>query len=331
LNRCGGACEGRPRECEQKSGAVNVAGPQRLRGYEMEQCQFSNNNIAVLSNRLRPDDLSNAIKMLPPFPAAAIEALEILNQPELDIERLIEVSNLDEHIASSVLSTCNSPYFGFVRRLSSLEQAVAYLGAARLREIFLASGLKRVFLDHTRAPSKFTRGLWMHSFGCAIMSQVLAQELELTNDFTLYTAALLHDIGKLVLNQMDRGLCDSVYEYARMRHTPLLEAERTVLGMGHPELGAMLASEWAFPETVTDHIRFHHEPDASTDPSLTSVVNLADFLTNYIGLSLPQMVGLFTPVADTVPKLGFIRDKLDDLIAEFFDHYERAEILMNTE
>jgi len=278
--------------------------------------------------KISPDEVIKFMKELPPFPRVAMKALDILSQPDFDMKELASIVNLDQGITANVLRVCNSPYYSFVRRISSVSQAIAYLGTAQLKEIVLASGLKKVFLKRNLSASQYRFYLWQHSLYCAIMSQVITKKLRPRTDFTIYTAALLHDVGRLLLDEYDPTLLGAIIEFSITNEKSILETERIILGVNHSELGARLVDEWSFPDEIMQGIKYHHDPLASSEPEITLTISLANVLSHYIDPLVPQSTGNSTPLEEAAARLGFNKRGLEELFAEFFKQYERVEALM---
>lgn len=294
----------------------------------MEQFDHIVIPVANQAYRINSSEIIKSVKNLPPFPKIAMKALDILSKPDYDIKELADVINLDQGITANVLRVCNSPYYSFVRQISSVVQAIAYLGADQVKEIIVASGLKKVFLKRNLSSSQIRFQLWQHSVRSAIMSQVITRKLKPKPDFTIYTSALLHDIGRLLLDEYNSKVVEVLFEFVRATGKDILEVEQVVLGISHSELGAMLAQEWLFPETIVEAIRYHHDPLASSNPEITSVVNLSNILAYYTDPSLPQSQQNKENLDESAKRLGFNVQTLEDIISDFFRHYERMEALI---
>lgn len=279
--------------------------------------------------KINPTELIKSIKSLPPFPRIAMKALDILSKPDYDIKELADVINMDQGITANVLRVCNSPYYSFVRQISSINQAIAYLGSDQVKEIIVASGLKKVFLKRNTNQSQLRFQLWKHSVRTAIMSQAITKKIKPKPDFTIYTAALLHDVGRLILDECYPQIVEAVFEFVKTSDKDILEVEKSVLGMSHSELGARLAEEWLFPKIIVEGIRYHHDPQASSEQEIASVINLANILAYYTDPSIPQTPQGKENLDASATWLGFSTHALEDIISDFLKRYERMEALIN--
>ncbi|HDJ29341.1 MAG TPA: HDOD domain-containing protein, partial [Proteobacteria bacterium] len=182
------------------------------------------------------DEILASIHQIPPFPQVAIKAMDIISNTQYVVSDLVEVIRLDQSITANILKLCNSAYFGLPRKVSSLKEAVVYLGTIQLRQVLLASGAKDIYDRPDKGYSYFVGELWQHAIACALMSQVLARHLRLPLDEnSIFTAALLHDVGKVVLSTYVSQEFAEIEMMVKEEHLSFHDAERRVLGFDHAE------------------------------------------------------------------------------------------------
>ncbi len=131
--------------------------------------------------------------------------------------------------------------------------------------------------------------LWRHSVAVALASSLFAQRLRLANGGLAFTAGLLHDIGKVILNQYVADDFAEIVRRVTADHLSFVEAEQQVLGFSHEEVGALIAETWRLPEAIVQCIRYHHNP-GGLDPSNTLVdaVYLANCVCLLLGIGLGE-------------------------------------------
>jgi putative nucleotidyltransferase with HDIG domain len=134
-------------------------------------------------------------------------------------------------------------------------------------------------------------GLYYHAVGTAIISEKLADLTASVNPGLAYTAGLLHDIGKVVLDQYIDSAYPLFYRQLFEERAHFSEAEQKILGIDHTEAGYDLAARWSLPDSLIDAVRYHHEPE-KTDRNLEliQVVYLADLIMSkfHVGLELER-------------------------------------------
>ncbi len=107
-----------------------------------------------------------------------------------------------------------------------------------------------------------------------------------TDTSIAYTAGLVHDIGKLVIGQMlDVAMREKVHQLVQTEHGSLLQAETSVIGCDHAEIGACLLRQWRIPEIIVEAVANHHNPALDNGPSLSAVVHVADVVAHQTGAS----------------------------------------------
>ncbi|HOK06727.1 MAG TPA: HDOD domain-containing protein, partial [Syntrophales bacterium] len=202
-----------------------------------------------------------SIKKLPPFPAAARKVAELLRNDDYSVGEVANVIKYDQAIAANILKICNSAYFGARQRISSIPEAVIYLGQKQLLRAVETASAGRIFARGNPGYGIKPKDLWRHSVAVALMSQILSRRIANKENPVLYTAALLHDVGKLILGTFVEGSYRRITEVMAERACSFLEAEEEVLGINHAELGGRIAVYWNFPAEIHDAIAFHHRPD----------------------------------------------------------------------
>jgi len=278
------------------------------------------------------EEILAGIHQIPPFPQVAIKAMDIISNPQYVVSDLVEVIRLDQSITANILKLCNSAYFGLPRKVSSLKEAVVYLGTNQLRQVLLASGVKDIYDRPNKGYTYFAGELWQHAIAAALMAQILDRHLRLTLDEnSIFTAALLHDVGKVVLSTYVAQEYAEIETMVKEEQLSFHQAEQRALGFDHAEIGGRLAELWEFPDSIAAAIRFHHEPEKAPIKYrlLSELVSLSDGLvlmvgygTSVDGLSyhLPHLL---------VDKLKFKMDDIQALIITFQEEMDKAQEMID--
>ena len=278
------------------------------------------------------DEILASIHQIPPFPQVAIKAMDIISNTQYVVSDLVEVICLDQSITANILKLCNSAYFGLPRKVSSLKEAVVYLGTIQLRQVLLASGAKDIYDRPDKGYSYFVGELWQHAIACALMSQVLARHLRLPLDEnSIFTAALLHDVGKVVLSTYVSQEFAEIEMKVKEEHLSFHDAERRVLGFDHAEIGGRLAELWKFPDSIVAAIRFHHEPEKSpkTFRLLSELIALSDGLVLMVGYGT-SADGLSYHIPHLlVDKLKLKKNDIEVLMIKFQEEMDKAQEMID--
>jgi putative nucleotidyltransferase with HDIG domain len=230
------------------------------------------------------NDLLARMGELPPIPQVAQKALELIRNPDSSISDLARVLAMDEAMASLVLRWANSAYYGLKYPVSTVQQAVAYLGQRTLHSLILAASVATL-LDRPSPGYALERGdLWKHSLGVAAGARLLAAPFGVQLAEEAYHAGLLCDIGKLAFEVMLRNVNLSNPAW---QQTSFSEVESQLFGIDHAGLGAEIARRWNLPAPLVDAIAMHHTPSkASEGAVLAAAVHLADAAVMMLGIGI---------------------------------------------
>jgi putative nucleotidyltransferase with HDIG domain len=242
--------------------------------------ELSGHEIDALHYELLVKDIVAAAEKLPPFPDIAWKIMSLLTAmaPIKEVEELI---SYDQVITAKILQLANSVYYGQQSEVRSLKEAILLLGNNRLIQVVIAACAT---LYYGSGSSRDERELWEHSVTTALTSQIVACRIHYEGVLTLYTAALLHDIGKTILNFYSKIYLQSSLREIR-GDSEGIRAERRALGIDHQELGGIIARNWKFPPDIAAAIEHHHNPEkAGRYEEFTCLVHLVDLLA----LSFPK-------------------------------------------
>jgi putative nucleotidyltransferase with HDIG domain len=222
---------------------------------------------------------------LPPFPTVLNRALNLMNNPNVSLQEIVETIQYDQSITTNVLKICNSAYFGLRKPVGSLQEAVMLLGFTQLLEILL-SGVAGSMMGKAVSGYNLEAGeLWKHSVSSALLSQIIAKRINREPSPLLFTAALIHDIGKVMLNSFVAEQSDLIKQLVQTKGISFLEAEKEVLGIDHAELSALIIENWNFPREIFQAIRFHHTPLlATSDQEYVYQIYLCDLVAILTGI-----------------------------------------------
>jgi HD-like signal output (HDOD) protein len=216
----------------------------------------------------------------------------------------------------------NSAFYGIPRTVTTVQNAVVILGLKVINTMVFSITVVKMFPGDGRNELFSRKKFWAHSLACAGLSRQLALRLR---KFTLF-AGLIHDIGRIVLDQFFHENFVKAIKTSAEKKIPLLEAETSVFGFSHQEVGDWLTSRWELPQDIRIPIVYHHNPSKTEYArEITTLVHLADSLCYDLGLNLP---GLDTkPQLDTalITQLGFTQEDLDAVKASAHEEIEKFQ------
>ncbi|HEU4335258.1 MAG TPA: HDOD domain-containing protein [Candidatus Eisenbacteria bacterium] len=226
----------------------------------------------------RMTEETTILPTLPPVASRLVEAVA-----RMDAETTEEVARilaLDPGLTARTLRLANSDCYGFPRKVGSVELAVLVLGPGTIRDLVLTASVVQTLGPSDRALTD----LWNHAMACGVAARALGERVQYRLLGEAYAAGLLHDIGAVLLRQRDPERFEAAMALARTQGMPLEEAERSLYGSDHSEVGGWLAERWGLPAEIVEAIACHHEPEkAVRSPELSALVHIADSLADRAG------------------------------------------------
>lgn len=274
-------------------------------------------------------EIVRGIARLEPIPQIVNKVMATAQDPDKGMAELAEVVSYDLVATANLLKAANSSFYGRSQKFDSVQQAIIFLGVDEVIDLVLI-GAAAKNLSRPQAGYGLKAGeLWRNALASAVMARNLAIQKDIADKHLVFTAALLKDIGKVVLEQYVAAECESIQRRTREDGLSFREAEKEVLGIDHAELGALTAQVWQFSEQMIDIIRYHHQPNrASLVRSEAAVVYLSDVLCMMFG-GFGGVDGLaYRFHADTIRELGMTEIEFQMLIAGFVDNLQQVEGLM---
>lgn len=232
-------------------------------------------NRAPSSPRLQM--ILNSINQLRPLPTNATRVLNALNDPNVSAGLVAEYLGLDQALSALILRIANSVTFGYTRTCTNLKDAVVRLGFKRVRSFVMGAATTGSTEKELSGYRLGTGELWNHAVATAMAAEWLSRRLSYPDSEEAYVAGLLHDMGKLVLDQYVLSDYTRIVEVMSVYKYNLWQAERELLGIDHATVGGLMAERWEFPPILVESISCHHSPGiANIKPALPAIVNFAN-------------------------------------------------------
>jgi putative nucleotidyltransferase with HDIG domain len=239
----------------------------------------SDDSDATAFGKLDPEELARHIEQVRPIPQIALKVLRMISEQTYRHADVVKEIMQDQVMSAKIIGFCNSVFFGVRTRVDSIDRALFIVGEKWLLQVILTTALEEFLSQTDEGYSLCKGGIFQHACGTAAVAKSLTQFAGKVPADLAYTAGLLHDIGKAVLDQSMLARRPLFYRCLRTSNSDLIEAERELFGTTHPEVGRQLATHWKIPATLTEVIAHHHQPERATiEPDLTLLVYLADLI-----------------------------------------------------
>jgi putative nucleotidyltransferase with HDIG domain len=239
-----------------------------------------------IPNDLAPK-LASAVESMPAFPKSVQRILELSRDINCPPKELVEVIEKDPVMTMKLLRVLNSAYYSFPKKITSVNQAVVYLGLNTVKNMALSFAAIGTLPQDNAAGFDMQRYL-LHSLTTAALARLLAQRFNVTGaePTDCYIAGLLHDFGKVVFAQFMPEEFKLALEKSVEESIPLYLAERMMIGTDHMVVGAMLVDKWQFPSDISSLILNHHSA-AENHSGVAACLFAANQISRRLGFAGP--------------------------------------------
>jgi HD-like signal output (HDOD) protein len=240
------------------------------------------NSAADLKPDVRNKIMQQEVK-LPEIPSIVFELNEIMANPLSSADDIAQIVSKSPSLATVLLKIVNSSFYGFPSKIDSISRAVTMIGtreigslALGISVITLFEGLPKELID--------MHGFLRHGFACGIISRILAAQKNLPQTEQLFVSGLLHDIGRAIVYQYFPGHANVLLYRSLESGRLLYQEERECLGCRHTDIGRYLLQKWKLPFNLENNVACHHNPSTANDPVQAAIVQMADIISNALGL-----------------------------------------------
>jgi len=270
------------------------------------------------------------VESFPSLPCATTKLLSLLDDPNAAVAEIEEILRMDPGLTANVLKLSNSAYFGFASEIGSVHKAIVLLGAKRLMQLVMTSCVNSVMTKSVPGYDLSPGEMWRHSIAVSVAAEGLIEELNAPEADEIFTAALLHDVGKLVLGEFVKDDIKKI-EKIVSKDVSFEVAEQIALGTNHAEIGAKILESWGLPSEIVSAVRWHHDPDAADETStLIDIVHVANVLCLMIGIGVGREGLQYKPSPVVTERLGIKSAHLEKVASHTLDWVSELEDVFKT-
>lgn len=271
-------------------------------------------------NHIALDELVEKVDEIPVFPQTIHDIIKLIEDSEAGAKDVERVIIKDQGLTAKILKLANSSYYGLSRNIKSVSEATVLLGFQAIKSMVMATSVGKVFDKALPGYALGKEELWRQSQVCAITARVVAKKCRFPKADQAYTAGLLRDLGKVILDHYMTSQYELIVEEVLASKKTFLEVEQDILGYDHGQVGARIAEKWHLPEELVEAIQMHHTPEkASVNPKMTAMVHVADVIVMMMGLHLgiDGMAYSFSQEAMALLKLDEVA--IEEIMSEVAD------------
>ena len=250
------------------------------------------------------------IQSLPTLPPIAAKLNKMVEDEDITANQLGNVIERDQVLTSKLLKMVNSSFYGFPQRISTVANAIVLLGINVIKTLIVTSSIFEMMQSSDV-------GLWEHSLGCATIASLIAKKKGLKNPEEVSTAALLHDLGKVVVRAELPSEYDALLALVEQKGISIREAEEELLGVSHSEIGGWLVHQWNLPDRLVLPITWHHRPEEAPDHrDVTAILHFSDILVRAVGFGFGGDMWVPPLNQDAWKRIKLSKSEMKELLVE---------------
>jgi putative nucleotidyltransferase with HDIG domain len=274
------------------------------------------------------DHYIDRVQHLPPAPKILPQLLSLLNRVDVEASQVVDLMMYDPALTAAALQLANSVYFAG-SSACDLSEAVSRLGFSRVYQLVAAVSGSRLLSASQKGYGIDEGELWRHSVTSAVAAQLMAEKFG--DDHNLvFTCALLHDLGKVVLAQALERVYAKIIEDVEKNQQALIEAEKKLLGVQHAEIGARLLARWKFPINIVSAVCYHHDPAAAGEHQrLAAYVYLGNLIAYFVGHGFGHHAFAMRSRAEALEIVGINGEDLAEIMISTYENFEVVNALLS--
>lgn len=228
------------------------------------------------------DAVIESAQSLEPLPASVARLASLVSDQEADLREIVEVISFDQALTGNLLRRANSAASASRNPIRTVHEAVVRLGTGTVLALAMSSSVSKRMSRGIPEYGLAEGDLWRHSVAAALGAETVRSAAKVPVPAEAATAALLHDVGKLVLCRfLGPGILNMLRLAAEVDNLTPIQAEQLILEVNHGELGGLVAQHWRLPDTIVRAIAYHHTPDQILEP-ISYAVHLANLVSHHL-------------------------------------------------
>ena len=267
------------------------------------------------------------VEAFPGMPATATKLLPLLDNSDSTATDVESILKYDPGLTANILKLTNSAYFGIPTSISSVKQAIVLLGWKRLLQVVTTICMSPLMKKTVPGYDLAGGELWRHSIAVSVAAEILVKALKIRHADEVFTAALLHDVGKLILGNFVKNDLEQI-ETMVTKGITFDVAESMVLGTNHAEVGGQILHKWSFPAGLVNAVQWHHDPESCENGCvLSDIVHVANTLGLMTGFGKVEAGNGLEPVGSVADRLGLKARHLEAMVQQTSDGIQKISDL----
>lgn len=230
--------------------------------------------------REKLDKILSKIEDLPTLPIVIQRILQLINDPKATTKQIGSIITSDQSLTAKTLKLVNSAFYGFSKKITTVDQAIVIIGFNAVKNLAISASVFDIFKNMNQRSSFDRYGFWTHCVGTAFIAKQISEDTRIGNPGEIFVSALLHDIGKIILDIYYADEMNRILYNANNKNIPFYQSEEEIMSFNHAELGFLLSRKWNLPDNLYIPIRYHHYPNKAIKyESIVAIVHTANIIT----------------------------------------------------
>lgn len=275
--------------------------------------------------------LLEQIDELYPFPEIAHRVLELSKNTDSKMSEIANIIQYDPMITADIIKLSNSAYFGISRKVETLKDAISVLGLDRIINLVLMKCGSKNFKGYQPGYDLEEGSLWKKSASAAIIAEKIAKEKNPEFKSRVFTAALLRDIGKVVLGQYVANKKEKIKALVEENFFSFDEAEKQVFGIDQGEMSTLIVKKWGFPNEMVLIVKNSFNPTEDAKFQMESdIVYFAHNICLMLGIGVGSDGLAYRFDENVMKRLNFEHKNIEKMMIDFTDSIKDLEELIES-
>lgn len=275
------------------------------------------------------EQLVKEAETLKPMSPVVVKIVAMADDPMVNFEEIANVIRYDPAVTAGLLRVCNSAYFALPRKVETVIQAISLLGMDMVLNLTLMKSAGANLKKQNKGYGLHEGELWKNAVASALVAKQTAMRIGNDNPSMIFTATLLKDIGKVVLDRFVQDKFSQIKALVSKGNISFRKAEKQVLGIDHAELGGLIAKKWDFSPRMINIIQNHHMPASEGEYAQDiCIVYLSDVVCMIAGVGGGTDALSYEFHPEVMEVLGISAVDLQEIIATFGDNLAEVEKLV---
>ena len=258
--------------------------------------------------------------------------IEITSDNNSSASDLEDVIKSDPGLTAKLLKMVNSAHFGLSEKVLEIRKAIVFMGFKSVRDVALSASVCELFKQDVPIGHYTRSGLWRHSVGVAVTANVIAQRTEFDVGDFVFSTAIMHDIGIVMLDQYLHEYFAACMHYPDCLSIGIHNVEADIMGFTHQDLAREVVKNWGLPDEFVQTCSYHHRPEMASEACqvINSIIYMANTLCDARDFGFTESSQINSKEFNfSLHKLNFTKTDVSIILEELPLEFEKANDLIN--